>query len=309
MKLLLSYCVIAWYERELAIRKKTLVDYLNKYKLDGIEQFIYGMEMPFTDYRKNTVGVHLAFWPSWFKFWREDGKYSLNNNVQNKDEWLSMIRQNINIALEQKPEYLVWHVAESSLAEAFTFSFEHDDLTVSKAAAEVFNCVASSIPENVCVLFENLWWPGLRLLSKETVRAFFAQIKKKNVGIMLDTGHLLNTNKQLKNEKQAIEYIDRCLINLGKEIQKIKGVHLNLSLSGKYQDTFPKGIPEKFNAELMTRHIASIDQHRPFTISTIRKIVARIKPDYLVHELNYNDFDELESFLKKQMFACGYLAK
>lgn len=35
----------------------------------------------------------------------------------------------------------------------------------------------------------------------------FEKIKHKNVGIMLDTGHLMNTNPELQTEEDGIEYI------------------------------------------------------------------------------------------------------
>lgn len=317
MKNLLNYCAIEWYEDDLVKNGFTLDEYLRKYDFAGIEQFFYNTYIPTSRYQHDTVGGHLTYWAYWLDLWEnnvdnmrsqfisEQEKCSYFGGAKNKDEWLSVIRGNINIALSQKPEYLVWHVAECNLADIYTFSFRHSDEEIVKAAAEVFNCVADIIPDSVPVLFENLWWPGLRLLDKNVVHKFFSLIKKANVGIMLDTGHLLNTNDQLENEQQAIEYILMKLAALGTEAERIKGIHLNYSLSGEYQRSFKHHIPENIDEKILTEHIVAIDQHRPFTQNGVRRILEKIKPEYLVHELNYKDFSQLDELLAAQLAACG----
>ena len=107
-------------------------------------------------------------------------------------------------------------------------------------AAAVFNRVADEIPEDVLVLFENLWWPGLRLTDPAVVRAFFEKITHKNVGIMLDTGHLMNTDPSLQSERDGVEYILKIVKALGQDRKLIRGLHLNCSLSGEYVKTFKR---------------------------------------------------------------------
>ena len=109
------------------------------------------------------------------------------------------------------PEYLVWHVSNCNLKEIFTFDFFYNDAQVIDASIEVFNAVSECIPDNVIVLFENLWWPGLKMTDPELVRYFIENIEYKNKGIMLDTGHLLNTNLDINND---------CFININ-EMDKI----------------------------------------------------------------------------------------
>ncbi|MDQ0203542.1 hypothetical protein J2S01_001258 [Pectinatus haikarae] len=317
MKNLLNYCVIKWYENDLAARNIRLEEYLRRYGLDGIEQLIYGTHIPIPDYSKSTVGVHLAYWPYWLDFWRgnitvvegqfknKQEKLRYFGGAVNKSEWLSVIRKNIKIALRQSPEYLVWHVAECRPAEMYTFSFSYNDDEVLEAAAEVFNCIDECIPDDVSVFFENLWWPGLRLLDKKSVCRFFSLIKKKNVGIMLDTGHLLNTDSKIENEKQAVEYIASRISALGAEAGRIKGVHLNCSLSGKYQQSFGHCAPQCMDPHILLKHVVAIDQHMPFTHTGIKRILKMIKPDYLVNELNYKNFSQLDILLAKQLTACG----
>ncbi|WP_196595835.1 hypothetical protein [Pectinatus frisingensis] len=49
------------------------------------------------------------------------------------------------------------------------------------------------------------------------------------------------------------------------------------------------------------------NQHLPFTSTAIRKILDLLQPEYVVHELNYKDFSQLDTLLPKQLAACGLL--
>jgi hypothetical protein len=55
----------------------------------------------------------------------------------------------------------------------FTYDFHYSDEKVLKTMARAFNKLADAIPDQVTVLFENLWWPGLRLTDPEAVAKFF----------------------------------------------------------------------------------------------------------------------------------------
>ena len=217
-KHLFNYCTIDWYENDMLAKGTTLRDFNKEFGLDGIEQFIYTMERPGKSYKDLTTGVHLNYWPYWMDFWLKKAKrlkQQFRNVIErnqyfrdafSREEWLSVIRRNIGAGLTEAPEYMVWHVAEANNEEIFTWEFNYSDREVLLASADVFNSIADEIPENVTVLFENLWWPGLRLTDPRNVKYFFERIERKNVGIMIDTGHLMNTNARLKNEAEAADY-------------------------------------------------------------------------------------------------------
>jgi sugar phosphate isomerase/epimerase len=103
-----------------------------------------------------------------------------------------------------------------------------------EATAELFSCAADIIPHDVPVLFENLWWPGLTLTDRRETEAFFRLIDRDSAGIMLDTGHLMNTNTALRSEEEAADYILRTVDRLGDLASRIRGMHLQCSLSGDY---------------------------------------------------------------------------
>ena len=300
-----NYCVADMYEQELKAWGRTVEDIVKELGLDGIEQFVYSLDKIPKSYAAITVGVHLNYWPYWLDFWldkqerlqhifatrEERVKYFLG--AASREEWLEVIRKNIRTAAAEKPEYMVWHVAEATIEEIFTYTFYHNSLEVLENTAEVFNRIAEAVPATTTILFENLWWPGLNLLEPEQVKYFFERIESKNVGIMLDTGHLMNTNPELRTEAEAADYICRIVDSLGERAELIKGLHLSCSLSGDYQRSFVRAVPEKCDFQTIWRHLTNIDQHRPFTTSASRRIIDYIQPQYVLNELGHSNLHEL----------------
>lgn len=315
-KHLFNYCTIDWYENDMIAKGTTLREFSREFALDGMEQFIYTMERPAKSYKDLTTGVHLNYWPYWMDFWLKKAKrlkQQFRNVIErnqyfrdalSREEWLSVIRKNIGAALTEAPEYMVWHVAEANNEEIFTWEFNYSDREVLTASADVFNSIADEIPENVMVLFENLWWPGLRLTDPRNVKYFFERIERKNVGIMLDTGHLMNTNNRLKNEAEAADYVCRVYEKLGSCAELVKGVHLSCSLSGQYQRSFDRRVPANLDNAMIWQHVASIDTHQPFTTEAARQILQCINPEYVVHEFTYDNMDELRNKLAVQLEHC-----
>ena len=313
---LCNYCFMPGQENDILKTGKTLEQFLVSLGLDGVELLVYRNIPYLKSFEHVTVGVHLNYWPMWLALYRKD-KETLQRFFKTDSDlrecygttscmgWLRNIKANIKAALVEKPEYLVWHVAECTTEEVFTFEFAHSDMEVVTVAASVFNRVADEIPEDVLVLFENLWWPGLRLTDPEVVGSFFEKIKHKNVGIMLDTGHLMNTNPELETEADGVEYILKIIKGLGKNKRLIRGMHLNCSLSGKYVKNFEHTYNENLGNIERMRHIINIDQHKPFTDTAVQKLLSAVKPDYVVHELSYKDFTDFESNIRTQLTACG----
>lgn len=80
---------------------------------------------------------------------------------------------------------------------------------------------------------ENLWWPGFTFTSPQMTQKLMDGIHYEKKGIMLDTGHLLHTNLDLRNQREGIAYIQKQLEEHGELCSWIKGIHLNQSLTGK----------------------------------------------------------------------------
>lgn len=316
VKYLFNYPVIDWYEKELQLMGQSLGEYVASMKLDGIEQLIYDNNM-ILKYKELTIGVHLEYWSYWIDFWwnnqqRLDYIFESNEEkkhyykAQNIYEWIKYIKKNITLALNLKPQYLVWHVSEANVQEIFTYNFYYNDRQVLLATSEVFNEVAKIIPDNVLILFENLWWPGLRLNSMENVVYFFEKLKHNNVGIMLDTGHLMNTNINLTSELEASIFIKDIVNNLGSFASLIKGVHLNCSLSGQYQKKFIEQQFKfcEFDKHRLWEHIIKIDKHEIFQTKAPSFLIDYIQPQYVVHELAYDNLILLRNKIMAQSRNC-----
>ena len=316
VKYLFNYPVIDWYEKELQLMGQSLGEYVASMKLDGIEQLVYDNNM-ILKYKESTIGVHLEYWSYWIDFWwnnqqRLDYIFESNEEkkhyykAQNIYEWIEYIKKNITLALNLKPQYLVWHVSEANVQEIFTYNFYYNDRQVLLATSEVFNEVAKIIPDNVLILFENLWWPGLRLNSMENVVYFFEKLKHNNVGIMLDTGHLMNTNINLTSELEASIFIKDIVNNLGSFASLIKGVHLNCSLSGQYQKKFIEQQFKfcEFDKHRLWEHITKIDKHEIFQTKAPSFLIDYIQPQYVVHELAYDNLILLRNKIMAQSRNC-----
>ena len=120
---------------------------------------------------------------------------------------------------------------------------------------------------------------------------------------MLDTGHLLNTNSALRTEEEGVNYLYEQIKKLGDAAAWIKGIHLNCSLSGEYQQSHKNLVPKTINEEVVMQHVSNIDQHLPFTTARIWEVVNLVKPKYLIHELSYRDFVDFEEKIKMQLKA------
>lgn len=316
-KNLFNYASIKWYEDELLQMKMNLPEYIKSIPccIDGIEQYIYTRGKNNPMYPELSIGVHLEYWPYWLDFWLNDTEALARNfpspeklndyysGAGTKKEWLHTIRCNIKEALRSEPEYLVWHVADADFREMLTNDFRHTNRQVLTSTIDVFEKIVDIIPDDVWILFENLWFPGLHTLEKEEVEYFFAAIrsKHKRTGIMLDTGHLMNTNAKLADEDEAARFICGRIDALGNLDELIKGIHLSKSLSGKYVKSFLPDERQIFSTKYILNHIVNVDRHQPFCTKAARKIIQRIQPDYIVHEFNYSSLHHLRGLLIQQM--------
>ena len=88
---------------------------------------------------------------------------------------------------------------------------------------------------------------------------------------------------------------------LGPYAELIKGVHLSCSLSGKYLRSFERKVPANSSAEAIWRHIAAIDQHKPFTTTAAKQILQCVQPQYVNHELAYETIEEMIPLIQQQL--------
>ena len=148
----------------------------------------------------------------------------------------------------------------------------------------------------------------MTLLEPELIRELLTDTNHA-CGLMLDTGHLMNTNVHLQNEQQGIDYVLQVVAKLGALADQIYGMHLHQSLSGSFTEEQRQRhpVPEHniSSVELMN-YVLDVDRHQPFGIGAVKKIVAEIKPQWLVHEFVPKNFADWQAKLAKQQRALSF---
>ena len=275
--------------------------FLEKKRLDGVELILWDDSIDNTAFKREIVGVHLKYWPSWLPIY--EGRRQNNAGISFED-WLEQIKTNVRAALRLEPEYLVWHVADCTVPECFSFQFKRSNMDVLRATAELVPEIFAEVPPQVKILFENLWWPGLTLLDNRETEWFFDSLALPNAGLVLDTGHLLNTDYTATTEQECIRVLLQRVRAMGELRQLIKGMHLNLSISAAYRRSCWGQIKTGYTQDELGYHIAKIDQHRGFTDPSLAELLELIKPEYVNNELLFNTKEELSLLLDKQLLAA-----
>ena len=295
--------------------EKDMQYFSEKYGFDGFEliKFFDGDNSSLKKYIK---GYHMRFFPSWMELYLEDFN-SLYDELKDekyfkslcggysKKEFIEYYKRELKIAKEWEVEYVVFHACNVKVTEAMTYDFKYSDKEILNAVISIINEIFEDGEYDFKLLFENLWWSGLRLTNKEEIEYLLNGVKYKNVGFILDTGHMINNNRDIKNSKEGIKYIKKNIENIGEYKNLIYGMHLNYSLSGEYVNRAIKENKEKNLSieEIMNnvyQHVGSIDYHDPFEDKEIIDVINSLPIKYLVFELIGDTREELENKIQRQ---------
>ncbi|WP_313993414.1 TIM barrel protein [uncultured Selenomonas sp.] len=291
-----------------------LADIVQAHHLDGIE-FMRCAPWNRVLYPPAYIkGVHLMFWPVWLDFWRSDRaalmeEFGSEENIRayygtlDPAVWVEAWRENLRQAAECRPQYVVFHVAHNRTSEMYTRRFAVGDEEVVAAVVALVNEIAPVLPENCKLLFENLWWPGLTFQKPHLAERLLTRVSYPHTGFMLDTGHLMNTNLDLRDEADGAAYVEQIYYGLGELGRYVYGVHLHQSISGVYTREMMRRHAD-WNAPLGWRaamdYVMHVDLHQPFQTDAARRIVDMIAPMYLVHEFQHRSREDLENKLNIQ---------
>ncbi len=289
-----------------------------KYKEYGIDYFelIKYSETDNTSLKDKIKGYHLRFFPTWLDLYFFSYEELLERLGEEKivrglcggitkDEMIEYYKKELERAKELEVEYVVLHACNIDVFESMTYNFRFSDMEILEKVVEFVNAVFDDKKYNFTLLLENLWWSGLKLTSYSEVDYLIKNIKYKNVGFMLDTGHMLNTNLELRNSDEGVDYILENLENLKEYKNYIYGVHLNLSLSGEY---VKKSIELNRERELkkeevlqkVYQHVGQIDYHVPFENNRINDIISKLPIKYLVYEFISSNEERIEECIRLQ---------
>ena len=295
--------------------EKDMQYFSKKYGFDGFELIKFFNENN-SSLKKYIKGYHMRFFPSWMELYLEDFN-SLYDELKDekyfkslcgghsKKELIEYYKRELKIAKELEVEYVVFHACNVKVTEAMTYDFKYSDKEVLDAVISIINEIFEDGEYDFKLLFENLWWSGLRLTNKEEIEYLLNGVKYKNVGFILDTGHMINNNRDIKNSKEGIEYIKKNIDNIGEYKNLIYGMHLNYSLSGEYvkksiKENKEKNLSIEEIMENVYQHVGAIDYHDPFEDKEIIKVINSLPIKYLVFELIGNTREELEDKIQRQ---------
>lgn len=268
---------------------RELKEFYQSFGCAGLE--FMPLELPVNSYitPDMVVGVHLCCPTDWM-------------NTE-EDILIAHYRKELDYAESIKAEYVVFHVAQVSEQECFFYRMEHCDEEVVDAACRLINALLDGKRYSFRFLMENLWWPGLNFLRPAVTRRLLNGVHYEKKGFMLDTGHFMHTDLNLRTQKEALESLHAMLDAHGDLVSYIKGIHLHQSLTGDYVQNWlkhppvPETDPLKYSCQIF-EHVFAIDRHLPFTDPGVRDLVSRIDPLYLTYEYITHSREEHEQYLK-----------
>lgn len=259
--------------------------------LDGLEVLEVGPNARGLIEPRDVVGVHLKYYSGWMDLWRGDRErlmqeYDSAENLravyggEDRRALVEAYRRNLRFANAMQPEYLVFHVSECTMAESMRYVYHYTDEQVCDSAVELLNAVVGQIEGEPWLLLENLWYRGLTMERPEIVRRLLDGVRYPKVGVMLDAGHLMHTNRRLATIDQAVDYIHRILDRYD-DLRFIRGVHLHQSLTGAFAEACiadwepVEGTYQQRLWDVMGR-IFQIDTHKPFQSSRVQELLDRL---------------------------------
>lgn len=295
--------------------KEDLIQFYSKYGIDGLElQKVQELQEKYL-HQDMIIGIHLPFFSTWVDFYKGDmekvlKEYGTMEVVEqiyggtDKSAMIKVYQEQLEFAHRIGAKYVVFHVCDISIEESFTGKFLHSDEEVIDVSCKLINELLNEKDYQFDFLMENLWWPGLTLTNPSITKRLMDGVNYKKKGIMLDTGHLMHTNEELKTLKEALEYIKAVVSKLGPLKEYIKGIHLHQSLTGERAKSMRDS-----NIELkqdywermcqVYEYIFQLDEHKPFVCEGIREFIEEMNPQYLTYELITRNREEHEAYLKQ----------
>lgn len=296
-------------------------EYVRSCGCDGIELIFNGYADFCSRDREIITGYHLMFYGDWLDFWNGDTA-ALKRKFGSEKNWRdffggsgreALIRQfhaDLQCADSLDVKYVVFHVSDVSDEETFTYRWEHTDEEVVDGAAQLINTLLDGQNYRFEFLLENLNWPGFTFTRPEITARLLSKVNYRNTGIMLDTGHLMCTNPDIVDQDDGFRYIHRMLDEHGSLCRFIRGVHLHQSVTGEYVKRTLEN-PPALEADCYKRfaqsyeHICRIDTHQAVSSRAACRLIERVAPEYLVHELKAETPYEKRDLIRIQQKAMG----
>lgn len=289
-------------------------------ELDGVEMLTGHFPSP-RGLNPLVKGVHLPYAVDWYSGWM--GEHELDGMEEeqvrflcfgrDRDAMVRTLTSMIRHASPLEPTYGVLHGGSPNINRVFSQDNGRSDHEVLEALAELLNSAIAELPGGeppFTIALENLWWPGLRLMAPWELHLLDRRLEFDDWGVCLDTGHLMNTLRDCRQEADAVESLLRVLDGLGGDVMdRICAMHLHMSLSADYQlETMAVGESQEYREadldrklEMAYPHFGRMDWHSPFTIDACAQLVETVAPGFVTHEFIAPQLKDLDLKLSKQL--------
>ncbi len=279
---------------------------------DGLEMLTSYDDVP-ASHMPLSASVHLPYATDWLAAW-EGKPYDLDDLSsiyymygRSPEDVVSNISLAIRRADAVRPPYGVLHLGNAHIPSIRTHHFPHSDDHVISEFAEVMNRVAAGMGGEppFRILFENLWWPGLRMVDGSGFRLLDRKLEFSNWGLCIDTGHLMSCLPGIRTEKDGIDALADIFAGYGGDItDKVETVHFHWSASSDYRESFedvvPGDGPLKDFIPGVYHHVKNIDMHMPFSDPSCRELLDILDPEYVTHEMPGSESGPIEDFIKQR---------
>ncbi len=310
---LLSISDDEWSLKKFGSRAENVRAFLNENDFQGLELMHWQEEGTGEIPMDKVVGRHMLFWPNWLDFWRSDEPQLFREfgSEQNWREYYNAVsirdfmenrHKELEDAAAMDVRYVVFHVSHVRMEDCYTRRYSSSDREVVNAFIDMMNEALLRIKGNFTILFENHWYPGLRLTDGDLAMRLLEGVHWPDKGFVLDISHMINTGSDIKSEPEAVGYILKVLDRLGEAKEHIRAIHLNSSVSGTASRDKKYDPEESFMTRLIAamKHVGSMDPHAPFTYSGIRRVIDAVLPEFLVYELKADTLEELKDAARIQ---------
>jgi sugar phosphate isomerase/epimerase len=298
----------------------SLSERIAAFGLDGFEMFTMVEPVPPQYILPEVTAVHLPYAIDWRCAWEgrlyEDAPEDVTyfSFGHDREEQVDTVHRMIDYAKVLNPQYGVIHAGNSDMRQVFLKEHHSDDLAIIGEFCELINRAVADFPNGeppYRLVFENLWWEGLRLLDPAEWRVLEDRLEFDNWGILLDTGHLMNALPGAYDEESAIDSLVDVVSRYPKDmIDRIPAMHLQLSTTAAFRasltdDTRHEGESWKDFSRRAYKRAGEIDEHRPFSSQSVHRIIDIIKPDFINHELLGSRSHDRYGDLKQQLALFG----
>lgn len=296
-----------------------LSDRLAAEGLDGFELFTMVEPVPPRYRIPQVLGVHLPYAIDWRCAWEgrfyedypEDPVYF--SFGRDREEMVATICRMVECASVLDPSYAVFHAGNTDMRQVLNRRHRSDDLRVIEEFCEMVNTAVARFPKGeppVRLAFENLWWEGLKLRDVREYEVLERRLEFDNWGLVLDTGHLMNTCDDAYDEDSAIDVTLDIVSGYSEDmLDRICTMHLQLSASGGFRnglkDESTEDMPMDVLMDKAYVRATAIDQHRPFTSVRVNEIVDAVHPEFVNHELMGGLSGDRFGDLRKQRSLFG----